>query len=113
MSLLTIRHKTHYRYRQPVRLGKHRLMLRPRESREVRLLSSRIDVTPPAALTWANDVLGNAVASVSFDAPADGLMIDSTEVVELAAEPWPVFDIAASAVGTENAIQHRRGVQTG
>jgi transglutaminase-like putative cysteine protease len=98
MNLLTIQHKTHYRYRQPVRLGPHRLMLRPRESREVRLLSSRIDVTPPAALTWTNDVFGNAVATVNFDSPTDDLMIDSTAVVELAAEPWPVFDIARSAL---------------
>jgi hypothetical protein len=29
---LTIRHTTRYRYRQPVRLGTHRLVLRPRES---------------------------------------------------------------------------------
>ncbi len=98
MNLLAIRHTTRYRYRQPVRLGPHRLMLRPRESREVRLLSSRIDVMPPAVLTWTNDVFGNAVASARFDGPADGLVIDSTAVVELAAEPWPVFDIAASAL---------------
>ncbi len=98
MNVLTIRHKTRYRYRLPVRLGPHRLMLRPRESREVRLLSSSVDIMPAAALTWANDVFGNAVASANFDAPADALVIDSTAVVELAAEPWPVFDIASSAV---------------
>jgi transglutaminase-like putative cysteine protease len=66
MSLLNIQHKTHYRYRQPVRLGPHRLMLRPRESREVRLVSSRIDVTPPAALTWTNDVFANAVGALAW-----------------------------------------------
>jgi hypothetical protein len=42
MSLLTIRHHAHYRYRLPVQLGPYRLVLRPRESREVRLLSSCI-----------------------------------------------------------------------
>jgi transglutaminase-like putative cysteine protease len=98
MSRLTIRHTTRYQYREPVRLGPHRLMLRPRESREVRLLSSRIDVTPPAAIAWTNDVFGNAVARVAFDTPTDGLLIDSTAVVEIVAEPWPVFDIAASAL---------------
>lgn len=97
MSILIIRHKTLYRYRLPVRLGPHRLMLRPRESREVRLLSSSIDVTPPVALTWTSDVFGNAVASASFEEPTADLVIDSTAVVELAAEPWPVFDIAPSA----------------
>lgn len=97
MSLLTIRHRTSYRYRLPVWLGRHRLMLRPRESREVRLLSSRIDVSPATVLTWTNDVFGNAVASADFDAPADGLVIDSVAEVSLAAEPLPVFEVAASA----------------
>ena len=40
MITLTIRHTTTYRYRLPVWLGAHRLMLRPRESRELRLVSS-------------------------------------------------------------------------
>lgn len=43
-------------------------------------------------------MFGNAVASASFDAPADALVIDSTAVVELAADRWPAFDVAASAV---------------
>lgn len=98
MSLLTIRHQTRYRYRAPVRLGPHRLILRPRESRDVRLLSSSIDITPAAALTWTNDVFGNAVATAHFDRSADDLVIDSTAVVELAAAPWPVFSIAPSAL---------------
>ncbi|MER2267459.1 transglutaminase N-terminal domain-containing protein, partial [Methylobacterium oxalidis] len=46
---LRIHHRTTYRYRQPVGLGPHRLMLRPREARDLRLLSSDIIVTPDAA----------------------------------------------------------------
>lgn len=97
MNLLTIRHRTRYRYRLPVQLGKHRLMLRPREAREVRLISSQISVNPEARISWTNDVFGNAIATAQFDAPTDDLTIDSTAVVELAAEPWPVFDVASSA----------------
>jgi len=41
-------------------------MLRPRESRELRLLSSNVKVTPSAAVTWAHDVFGNAVATAVF-----------------------------------------------
>ena len=98
MSALTIRHRTSYRYHKPVRLGPHRLMLRPRESREVRLVSSSLEITPEASASWTNDVFGNAVATVSFANPTDHLLIDSITVVELAASPWPVFDIAASAI---------------
>ena len=37
---LRIYHKTTYRFHQPVSLWPHRLMLRPRESRDLRLISS-------------------------------------------------------------------------
>jgi transglutaminase-like putative cysteine protease len=94
---LRIHHKTTYRYHEPVRLGPHRLMLRPRESRDLRLLSSSVTVTPNAAVTWAHDVSGNAVATATFQTPADHLVIDSIAELQLDATPWPVFDIAASA----------------
>ena len=97
MIVLRIHHKTTYRYREPVRLGPHRLMLRPRESRDLRLMSSFVTVTPDAVVTWAHDVAGNAVATATFQTPADHLVIDSITELQLDADPWPVFDIAASA----------------
>jgi len=98
MTVLNIRHRTTYRYREAVQLGPHRLMLRPRESRDVRLLSSTLEMTPNASVSWTNDVFGNAVATAGFAGLADGLTIESRAVVELGASPWPVFDIAASAI---------------
>ena len=77
MIALRIHHKTTYRYRPPVSLGPHRLMLRPRESRDLRLISNDVTVTPEAAVTWAQDVFGNAVATATFQAMADSLVIDS------------------------------------
>jgi len=73
-------------------------MLRPRESRDLRLISSRITVTPKAAVTWAQDVFGNAVAMATFQTMASSLVIDSVAVLQLDAVAWPVFDIAASAI---------------
>ena len=98
MTPLTIHHRTTYRYHQPVSLGPHRLMLRPRESRDLRLLSSQITVQPIAAVTWAQDVFGNAVATAAFSFMASTLVIDSVTRLELNAAAWPVFDIAASAI---------------
>jgi transglutaminase-like putative cysteine protease len=95
---LRIQHKTTYRYRQPVSLGPHRLMLRPRESRDLRLISSNVAVTPLAAVTWAQDVFGNAVATAVFQTMSDHLVIDSVAEIELSAAAWPVFDVAASAI---------------
>ena len=42
MISLKIRHKTTYRFNKPVALGPHRLMLRPRENRDLRLISSHV-----------------------------------------------------------------------
>ncbi|WP_026597316.1 transglutaminase family protein [Methylobacterium sp. 77] len=98
MVQLRIHHETTYRYRQPVSLGPHRLMLRPRETRDLKLVSSVVTVTPDATIKWANDVFGNAVATVTFATPSDILVIDSVSCVELSAVAYPVFDMAASAI---------------
>jgi transglutaminase-like putative cysteine protease len=95
---LIIHHRTTYRYGRPVSLGPHRLMLRPRESRDLRLISNDVTVTQAAAVCWAQDVFGNAVATATFQTMADTLMIESVAALELNAAAWPVFDIAASAI---------------
>lgn len=98
MTKITIHHKTTYRYTAPVSLGPHRLMLRPRESRELRLLSNEITVTPAAELNWAYDVAGNAIATADFTDTTDTLVINAVSELQLSAKAWPVFDIAASAI---------------
>jgi len=95
---LKIHHRTAYRYRHAVSLGPHRLMLRPRESRDLRLISSDVIVTPAATISWAQDVFGNSVATATFQSMADNLVIDSVVELQLNAAAWPVFDIAASAI---------------
>jgi transglutaminase-like putative cysteine protease len=73
-------------------------MLRPRESRDLRLISSNVMVTPAAVVTWANDVFGNAVATATFQTMSTEVVIDSVAELRLEAVAWPVFDIAASAI---------------
>ena len=98
MGAIDINHKTRYVYRRPVQLTSHRLLLRPRESRDVLVLAYELIVTADAAVRWSQDVSGNAVAVASFGAMASELLIESRARVELAARPYPVFDIAASAI---------------
>ena len=98
MTTLKIHHKTTYRFRQPVSFGPHRLMLRPRESCDLRLMSHTLAVTPSATVTWAHDVSGNTVGMAAFAAMADMLVIDSAADILLNAVEWPVFAIAASAI---------------
>ena len=79
MAILTVRHITTYRYRQPVSFGEHRMMLRPRESHDQRLLESRLEITPkPANLRLIQDVFGNHIAVARFADRAETLRFDST-----------------------------------
>ncbi len=98
MIALEVRHRTTYRYLAPVDLGPHRLMLRPRENRDLRLISSALTVAPSAHLTWAHDVFGNSVATATFQGATDNLVIESVVELQLFGSAWPVFDIAASAI---------------
>ena len=95
---LTIHHQTTYRYHRPVMLGPHRLMLRPRESRELQILRATLAIVPDAQVDWAHDVAGNAVATATFDGPTDRLIVDSRTEIRLSAKAWPVFAIAGSAL---------------
>ena len=79
MQLLTVRHVTTYRYRQPVAFGEHRMMLRPRDSYDQRLIEAQLDITPePVELRWVHDVFGNCVAIARFSGRAQELRFDST-----------------------------------
>ena len=46
MPLLTIHHKTEYRYTHPVAFGEHRIMLRPRDGHDLRVLSGKLVIEP-------------------------------------------------------------------
>jgi transglutaminase-like putative cysteine protease len=83
MSLLTVRHLTVYRYSKPVGLGEHRMMFRPRESHDLKLLKSKLEITPaPASLRWLHDVFDNSVAVATFDGFTSELRFDSTVTLE-------------------------------
>jgi transglutaminase-like putative cysteine protease len=78
MKLLTVRHATTYRYAQDVTFGPHRLMIRPRDSHDLRLVSSTLSFTPAGEVRWLHDVFGNSVTIIDFTAPSATLEIVST-----------------------------------
>lgn len=94
---LRIRHLTTYRYRNAVVLQPHHLMLVPRGTHDLRVLTCAIHLAPDAELEWAQDVFGNLVATASFSTPADKLSISTDMAVEQFAAPWPIFRIAPGA----------------
>jgi transglutaminase-like putative cysteine protease len=85
-TLLTVRHRTIYRYVNPVTLGQHRLMCRPRDSHDLRLIETGLTISPPARVRWIHDVFGNSIAIASFSEPATELTIESS----FKAEHFPI-----------------------
>ncbi len=98
MAILDVRHTTTYRYRRPVRLGDHRLMLRPRDSHDLRLIRTSLDFSPPASVRWLHDVFGNSVAVASFAEPAAELRIESRLRLETYVVERPAYRIAPEAL---------------
>jgi transglutaminase-like putative cysteine protease len=83
MPLLTIHHKTEYRYDRPVAFGEHRIMLRPRDGHDLRVLKGTLEIAPqPMSLRWIHDVFGNSVAIATFDVRSETLTFTSTATVE-------------------------------
>ena len=78
-----ITHTTHYRYAQPVALGEHRVLFRPRGSHDLRVLATDLQVTPaPADIRLIQDVYSNSVAVVQPQSPANELKVVSCFSVE-------------------------------
>jgi len=78
MKVLTVRHVTTYRYKQPVSFGEHRMMLRPRDSYDQRLIEARLEIDPaPSELNWTHDPFGNCVAIARFSGRYAELRFDS------------------------------------
>ncbi len=82
MQRLTVEHTTTYRYARPVTFGPHRMMFRPRDSHDLRLLDATIVVSPQAETRWYHDVFGNSVAVATFAEPSDTLHLQSRIVID-------------------------------
>jgi transglutaminase-like putative cysteine protease len=83
MSFLTVRHSTVYRYSEPVGLGEHRMMFRPRESHDLRLIQSNLAISPqPVHLRWLHDPFDNSVAIAAFEGTTCELRFESTVTLE-------------------------------
>jgi transglutaminase-like putative cysteine protease len=83
MPLVHVEHTTEYRYNKPVRLTRHRLMLRPRDSHDLRLIDATLGLSPPAArMRWAHDVQSNSVLYVDF-APVETNLLRIVSTLEL------------------------------
>jgi transglutaminase-like putative cysteine protease len=78
MKTLKVVHRTVYRYARPVEFGEHRLMFRPRDSHDLRLLDTRLTLRPTASVRWLHDVFGNSIAIATFSESGSELFAESS-----------------------------------
>jgi transglutaminase-like putative cysteine protease len=94
MALLTVRHVTTYRYSEPVKLGEHRMMFRPRASHDLKLLKTSLSIVPnPARLRWLHDVFDNSIAIAEFDGYTSELRFESNVTIEHFETPLPNYPL--------------------
>jgi transglutaminase-like putative cysteine protease len=95
MPILSIRHVTTYHYHQPVAFGTHRMMLRPRDDNDQKVIHSEIEITPkPTQLAWTLDALGNHVATAEFADRAAELRFVSSNFIDHIPVGFRATDIA-------------------
>jgi len=75
-------HTTTYRYREPVRFGEHRVMFRPRDSHDLRVLATDLQVSPEAAVRLIQDPHSNSIAIVQPHGEAAELRLECSFTIE-------------------------------
>src|SRR6478736_5345183 len=94
MTILSVRHVTTYRYKRPVSFGEHRIMFRPRDSYDQRLIKADIEITPyQGSLRWIHDVFGNCVALARFITPASELRFETNITLDHVPANTPDFQM--------------------
>ncbi|RZI63671.1 transglutaminase family protein [Variovorax guangxiensis] len=79
-----ITHTTVYRYSKPVTFGEHRVMFRPRDSHDLRVLATDLQVSPEAIVRMIQDPHSNSVALVQPIKPSLELRLTASFTIERA-----------------------------
>ncbi len=118
MPHVRITHATEYAYYRPVRPTTHRLMLRPRDSHDLRLRSATLTITPPPKRTrWAHDVFGNSLCYLEWGRVETRLLriVSSLDLDHFPAQAElpldPVAEIYPFSYGTEEAPDLSRAIE--
>lgn len=94
MTIFSVEHATRYTYRRPIVPGVHRLMFRPRDSFDQRLIESSLVVCPtPVDIRWMHDAFGNCITLVEFNAPTTSLSFETQLRIDHRPEETPNFSM--------------------
>jgi transglutaminase-like putative cysteine protease len=75
-------HTTTYRYRTPVHFGEHRVMFRPRDSHDLRVLATDLEVSPMSHIHLIQDPHSNSIAIVQPQVEAQELRVVCSFTIE-------------------------------
>ncbi len=82
MPILSVQHVTTYRYRRLVGFGEHRMMFRPRDSADQRIVSWEVAISPaPLSLRSIPDAFGNVVTLARFGQRSQELRFENRLVI--------------------------------
>jgi len=93
-----ITHTTLYRYSEPVSFGEHRVMFRPRDSHDLRVLATDLVCSPEAQVRMIQDPHSNSVALVTPLRSATELKIVCTFRIEHAPGDGTELAVSPSAL---------------
>jgi transglutaminase-like putative cysteine protease len=112
--LYSVRHRTTYRYDEPVSLSHHAAHLRPLDRRQQTCRAHQLRIEPlPTSIEESNDYFGNGVTVFSIAGPHQSLIVESWSEVEtrpLALDPsagrlpWERIAEAAAAPRDADAL---------
>ncbi|QNK67485.1 transglutaminase family protein [Variovorax sp. PAMC26660] len=104
-----ITHTTVYRYKKPVTFGLHRVMFRPRDSHDLRVLATDLQVSPQAFTRLIQDPHSNSVALVQPMGEATELRIVCSFTIEHvpAQQDQLALDPAAEFLPFAYSVQER------
>jgi transglutaminase-like putative cysteine protease len=102
MAKISIVHKTEYTYRNPVGLLRHKLMVRPDESHDLRLHSAALKVEPePTGIYWKHDVFNNSICFLEWPAAIRTRRLSIISTLDMThhpdGQPLPVYSLDAPA----------------
>ena len=102
MAKISIVHTTEYIYRNPVGLLRHKLMVRPDESHDLRLHSATLKVEPePTGVYWKHDVFNNSICYLEWPEALRTKRLSIISTLDMThhpdGQPLPVYSLDETA----------------
>lgn len=102
MAKVKIVHTTEYTYRNPVGLLRHKLMIRPDESHDLRLHSATLQVEPaPSDIYWKHDVFDNSICFLQWPEALRTRKLSIVSTLDIThhpeGQPLPIYSLDPAA----------------